>query len=106
MLYNDQRPAEIVEHAAFDLFWEFGSNANLDEILLRQLSQCDYRNMRYNQFIAQAYVDKFFENASIFSRCPRVYVDVKLIAIIRFLLIGEIKSCDHIVCPCGKIFHL
>lgn len=51
-----------LESAAFDMFWQLGSYAAFDEVLLQQLSGFDFRKIQYGWKIRQEDVERFFKN--------------------------------------------
>lgn len=57
-----------LESAAFDMFWQLGSHATFNEVLLQQLSEFDFRKILYGWKIRQEDVGRFFDNVS-YSPC-------------------------------------
>ena len=51
-----------LESAGFEMFWQLGSYATFDEVLLKQLSEFDFRKIQYGWKIRQEDVERFFKN--------------------------------------------
>lgn len=97
--WHDPRLADDMkrrlESAAFDIFWQLGSYAKFDEVLLQRLSEFDFRKLLYGWKIRQEDAERFFSNVSTGPAFARVRA--MLTNCFRYRRAGRRLLCDHIL---------